>query len=242
MTTNYVSEAWGMSNPDGALRATGVRHIYLIILICHNTYSLTYFLKKQHKIWKSVVMVPLQIILIFTISSSIYIKISHNSGISAGNSNQNRFRFQSGVPPIWLTRPHPSPLALACFRLPFKPEAEGHAIMQIQGFSKRQEYRQKPQAFLQIRYAQHPSWGSMSRFDSVHEKVCLSPLLLSSCQKRPSDLGVTFLTECRTIFGLHPSLDPSILAFWPFSFDISLSFIFMLQGLPSLFNRPNHGT
>ena len=56
--------------------------------------------------------------------------------------------------------------------------------------------------------------------------------LLRSIRKtffRSSDLGVTFLTECRTIFGrLHPSLPPSILAFWPFSFDISLSFIFML--------------
>ena len=28
-----MSEAWGMSHPDGALRATGVRHIYLIIYL-----------------------------------------------------------------------------------------------------------------------------------------------------------------------------------------------------------------
>ena len=68
--------------------------------ICHKICSLTYFLKKQHKIWKSVVRVPLQIILIYTISSSIYIKISYNKGISAGNSNQTCFRFQSGVPAI----------------------------------------------------------------------------------------------------------------------------------------------
>ena len=34
VTRNDVSEAWGMSHPDGALRATGVRHIYLIIIFC----------------------------------------------------------------------------------------------------------------------------------------------------------------------------------------------------------------
>ena len=28
---DQVSEALGMSHPDGALRATGVRHIYLIV-------------------------------------------------------------------------------------------------------------------------------------------------------------------------------------------------------------------
>ena len=55
------------------------------------------YVRKQPYIPTSLVRFPLQIILIFTISSSIYIKISHNSGISAGNSNQTRFRFQSGV-------------------------------------------------------------------------------------------------------------------------------------------------
>ena len=33
VTRDYVSEAWGMSHPDAALRATGVRHIYLICMI-----------------------------------------------------------------------------------------------------------------------------------------------------------------------------------------------------------------
>ena len=74
-------------------------HVYKmnLILICHKNYLLLYFLKKQHKIWKSLVRVPLQTILIFAISSSIYIKISYTSGILAGNSNQTRFPFQSGV-------------------------------------------------------------------------------------------------------------------------------------------------
>ena len=30
-TRNWMSEACGMSYPNGALRATGVRHIYLIV-------------------------------------------------------------------------------------------------------------------------------------------------------------------------------------------------------------------
>ena len=43
------------------------------------------------------IRVPLQIILIYTFSGSIFIKISWPIGISAGNSNQTCFRFQSVV-------------------------------------------------------------------------------------------------------------------------------------------------
>ena len=45
--------------------------------------------------------VPTQIILIFMLSGSISTEISCPIGISAGNSNQTRFRFWSGVPPTY---------------------------------------------------------------------------------------------------------------------------------------------
>ena len=54
----------------------------------------------ENKFYKQIfteIRVPLQIILICMFSGSIFIKISCHIGISAGNSNQTRFRFQSGV-------------------------------------------------------------------------------------------------------------------------------------------------